>query len=142
VWDAARIAEAEALLAAASRAGVVGRFQLEAAIQSAHAARARTGRTDWAAIAALYDGLVRLAPTVGAFVARAAAIGGAHGADAGLAALGEVPGDAVMQYQPYWAVRASLLRRAGRDAASAYERAIALAGDPAVRAYLAGEAEG
>ena len=58
------IEEAERTLLVAARAGTPGRFQLEAAIQSAHAQRGRTGWTDWDAIALLYEGLVRIAPTV------------------------------------------------------------------------------
>ena len=42
------IEEAEALLLRASAMGVIGRYQLEAAVQSAHAARRLTGRSDWA----------------------------------------------------------------------------------------------
>ena len=78
---------AEQMLAAASRAGKPGRFQLEAAIQSAHVRRAVTGRTEWEAIALLYEGLIGCAPTIGAHVGRAAALAEAMGAEAGLAAL-------------------------------------------------------
>ena len=57
-WDAAMIDEAEALLSRANRGGVGGRYQLEAAVQSAHAARRESGKTDWAAILQLYDALL------------------------------------------------------------------------------------
>ena len=69
-----------------------GRFQLEAAIQSAHAQRAATGTTDWQAIALLYEGLVRMAPTIGALVGRAAAVAEARGAEAGLDAARRIAG--------------------------------------------------
>ena len=49
-WDAAMIAEAEAALRRASGFGVIGRFQLEAAVQSAHVERRLTGRANWAAV--------------------------------------------------------------------------------------------
>src|SRR5271166_5836427 len=55
-WDQAAIGEAEGLLGAAGALGAPGRFQLEAAVQSVHTARRLTGRTDWQAIAVLYDG--------------------------------------------------------------------------------------
>jgi RNA polymerase sigma-70 factor (ECF subfamily) len=44
----------------------------------------------------------------------------------------------VASYQPYWAVRAHLLQRRGRvqEARDAFERAIGLAKDPAVRRFL------
>src|SRR5206468_4187512 len=78
------IEEAEATLGVASRAGKPGRFQLEAAIQSAHARRAATGRTDWESIALLYEGLLRCAPTIGAQVGYAAALAEVRGAQEGL----------------------------------------------------------
>jgi RNA polymerase sigma-70 factor (ECF subfamily) len=81
-WSEALIEEVEAALAAAARAGQPGRFQLEAAIQSAHVHRAVTGRTDWEAIALLYEGLLRSAPTIGARVGQAAAIAEARGTPA------------------------------------------------------------
>jgi hypothetical protein len=56
------IAEAERLLASAASQQRAGRFQLEAAIQSAHVERARCAQVDWQAIARLYEGLVRTAP--------------------------------------------------------------------------------
>jgi RNA polymerase sigma-70 factor (ECF subfamily) len=137
-WSWPMIEEAEAILLDASRAGKPGRFQLEAAVQSAHAQHGITGRTDWEAIALLYDGLIRIAPTVGATVAHAAALAEAEGAERGLAALEALPPDATAGYQPFWALRAHLLRRVQRvdEAAVAYARAIELAEDPAVRAFL------
>ena len=139
-WSRAAIEEAEQLLARAAEAGAPGRFQLEAAIQSVHAQRATSGRhTDWDAIALLYEGLIRIAPTIGARVGQAAALGEAGGPGAGLHALDAIPLDAVVAYQPYWALRAHLLARTGRpdDARACYARAIGLSEEPAVRAFLA-----
>jgi len=138
-WSKAMIDEAEQLLNAAALAGNPGRFQLEAAIQSVHAQRARTGRVDWEAIALMYEGLVRLAPTVGALVGRAAAVAEAHGAAAGWFQLQEITSEAVKDYQPYWALAAHLLKRMERldEAAAAYSRAIGLCEDPATREFLA-----
>ena len=140
-WSRPMIDEAERILALASRAGSVGRYQLEAAIQSAHARRAADGRTDWEAIALLYEGLVRIAPTIGAVVARAAALAEARGAGAGLAALDAIAREAAT-YQPSWALRAHLLDRLGRaaEAREAYARAIGLSEDAAVREFLLDEA--
>jgi predicted RNA polymerase sigma factor len=137
-WSTPKIREAEAELAEAAPFGRIGRFQLEAAIQSVHVDRARTGRTDWAAIAVFYDQLVRLTPTVGARVAQAAAMAEASGPADGLARLEALDGPAVASYQPYWAVRAHLLRSLDRpsEAAAAYDRAIGLTEDPAVRRFL------
>src|SRR5229473_2280367 len=73
-WSRPLMEEGERVLARAARAHAPGRFQLEAAIQSAHAQRALAGTTDWEAIVLLYEGLLRCAPTIGARVAYAAAL--------------------------------------------------------------------
>ena len=135
-WSAPMIAEAERILSAAAQDKRFGRFQLEAAIQSVHAQRARTGRTNWEAIALLYEGLVRLAPTIGARVGQAAAVAEARDAAAGWALLQAIPAEAVTGYQPYWALAAHLLRRLGQPADATYERAIGLCEDPAMRDFL------
>lgn len=138
-WDAAMIAEAEALLVEAAARSKFGRFQTEAAIQSLHATSALAGRAPpAAALVALYDLLVIQAPSLGADVARAAAHGAAHGPRAGLALLDGIERARVISYQPFWAVRAHLLELAGDRAAAAadYDRAIGLSADPAVRAWL------
>jgi predicted RNA polymerase sigma factor len=137
-WSAPEMQEAEAELAEAARFGRVGRFQLEAAIQSVHVDRARTGRTDWAAIVMFYDQLVRVAPTLGARVAQAAAVAEASGPADGMALLDALGIPVVATYQPYWAVRAHLLGSLDRlaEAAAAYDRAIGLTEDPAVRRFL------
>lgn len=143
LWSGTLIAEAEQYLHNASKAGKMGRFQLEAAIQSVHAHRALTGRTEWEEIALLYEGLVRIAPTIGAWVGRAAAVAEARGADQGLASLRELPEESVKDYQPYWALTAHLFRRTRRieEARSAYSRAIGLSSDPAVREFLIRQSE-
>jgi RNA polymerase sigma-70 factor (ECF subfamily) len=139
LWSAPLIEEAEALLFRASRMGAVGRYQLEAAVQSAHGARRASGRTDWAAIEHLYDALAGIidSPVVG--INRAIAVAQARGPLAGLAALDALADDRrLAEYQPYWAARAGLLARSGEiDAAEqAYDRAIGLEADPAVRDFL------
>jgi predicted RNA polymerase sigma factor len=137
-WSLPLIEEAERHLAEASSRGRNGRFQLEAAIQSVHAERARSGRTEWSAIVLFYEQLIRLSPTLGTRTGYAAAVCEANGPDPGLAVLDGIDPDAVAAYQPYWAVRAHLLRRLGKtsEAAHAFDRAIGLAEDPAVRQFL------
>ena len=137
-WDNAAIDEAESRLAAAAKLGRPGRFQLEAAIQSAHAARRRAGATDWPAIAALYDALLALTGSPVVAVNRAVAISRAHGVVEGLAALDAVAADAgLAEFQAYWAARADLEARAGlAEARQSYARAIGLESDPAVRDFL------
>jgi RNA polymerase sigma-70 factor (ECF subfamily) len=138
-WDAALIDEAETILLRASVMGTIGRFQLEAAVQSAHAVRRRTGRADWPAILELYDGLLRFTGSPVVAINRAVAIGELHGPRAALVALDAVAGDErLAEYQPYWAACAGMLALAGeREAAdAAYLRAIGLEADPAVRRFL------
>lgn len=142
LWSTPMIEEADAHLRSAA-SGRLGPFQLEAAIQSVHAQRARTGRTDWEAIVVLYEALVHLAPTVGALVGRAAAVAEARGAVAAWPLLEASPAAAVQNYQPYWAVAAHLLARMNRptEASEAYSRAMGLCEDTAMRHFLRRKAE-
>jgi RNA polymerase sigma-70 factor, ECF subfamily len=139
LWNEGLIDEAEALLSRASGMGAFGRYQLEAAIQSAHVARRRTGATDWPAIERLYDGLCAITGSPVAAINRAIAVAQTRGAAAGLAALPMLgPGSRLTEYQPYWAARAELHTRMGDMAAAreAYDQAIGLEADPAVRRFL------
>src|SRR5215510_11290005 len=110
-WLTPLIEEAEGHLARASKQGRAGRFQLEAAIQSIHAERAHSGRTEWAAIVLFYQQLIRILPTLGTRTGYAAALAEEKGPSAGLAALDGIELASVSNYQPYWAVRAHLLDR-------------------------------
>ena len=137
-WSLPLIEEAEHHLAEASSRGRMGRFQLEAAIQSVHAERARSGRTEWTAITLFYEQLIRISPTLGTRTGYAAAVAEANGPEEGLAVLDRIDLNDVAAYQPYWAVRAHLLQRLGKtsEAADSLDRAIGLAEDPAVRQFL------
>ena len=147
-WDAALVTEGESYLRRSSSlagSGPPGRFRLEAAIQAVHCARPRTGTTDWAALLTLYRALVLVAPSLGAHVALAGVVGRVGGPAAGLSALEPLVGrPGVDLFQPYWATRAHLLAAAGRpeDAVVAYDTAIALTDDAAVRAYLLARRDG
>ena len=119
--------------------GSIGRYQLEAAVQSAHVIRRLTGRADWAAIVQLYDALAALTGSPVVALNRSIAVAEIDGAEAGLAALDALANEPrFADYQPYWAARAGLLERAGRsiDADEAYRRAIGLEADPVVRRFL------
>ena len=138
-WDQSAIEEAEGLLHAAGALGEPGRFQLEAAVQSVHAARRLTGTTDWKAIAVLYEALFALTASPVVAVNRAAAVAHAHGPAAGLKLLDEVEAKGGLAgFEPYWVARADLCAKLGEvDAArSAYGLAIGLQSDPAARAFL------
>jgi len=139
LWDAALIEEAEALLFRAGALGAPGRYQLEAAVQSAHAVRRISGRSDWLAIERIYVSLSALIDSPVVTINRARAVAGPRGPAAGLALLDSLALDAELgQYQSYWAARAALLTRIGRIGAAdqAYEMAIGLEPDPAVRRFL------
>jgi predicted RNA polymerase sigma factor len=137
-WSPPLIKEAERHLAEAFKYGRAGRFQLEAAIQSVHAERAHSGRIDWVAITHFYEQLIRISPTLGTQTGYAAAIAEANGPEAGLTVLDSIDSDAISSYQPYWAVRAHVLQQLGKalEARDAYDRAIGLAEDPAVKEFL------
>src|SRR5215467_2229702 len=137
-WLGNLMEEAERLLRTAAGFGQTGRYQLEAAIQSIHAARAQSGNIDWQEIALLYEGLVRFAPSIGASVGRAVALAQAGDPSAGLNALDALPQRSVVNYQPFWAARGHLLRLLNRnqEAREAFTRAASLTDDPALREYL------
>ena len=140
LWDTALIGRGERYLRRAQPLGRIGRFQLEAAIQSAHCDRARSGVTDWATLKTLHTALVRLSPTAGARVALAAVIGEVDGPAAGLGVLDALARDRpdTASFQPFWATRAHLLAEAGwvADARAGYARAVELSGDERLRAAL------
>lgn len=140
LWSRDLIVEAEGHLTAASRAGVFGRFQCEAAIQSVHVQRPIVGQTNHAALALLYGLLAARCPSVGVLVAQAAAMVAAGDAAAALAALRRLDASDVRTYQPYWVTLSAAHTALGdRPAADAARHiAIGLTEDPAVRLFLAG----
>jgi RNA polymerase sigma-70 factor, ECF subfamily len=138
-WTMPMVAEAERALRHAAGLSAPGPYQLEAAIQSAHTQRRLGAEVPPRALVALYDSLLAMRPGVGAQVSRCCAVARAEGPGAGLHALEALDVKAVAAYQPWWAARAHLLAEAGRtaDALAAYQRAIGLTAQPAVRAHLA-----
>jgi RNA polymerase sigma-70 factor (ECF subfamily) len=138
-WNAPMIDAADALLRHANAFNAIGRFQLEAALQSAHVYRCRTHRPNWDEIVQLYDALLAIAASPVVAVNRALALAERDGPQAALDALEPYADDPrLADYQPYWAARADLLARAGgtAEALGAYDLAIGLERDPAVRRFL------
>ena len=136
-WDHAMIERANRVLGNAGADPVAGPYVIEALIQGTHAWRSRTGTTDWPMIVRYYDALLHLAPTVGAQVSAAAAVLEAHGPQAALDRLDAIEHPRIVEYQPWWTVRAhALLRLDHADAADAVQRAAGLSSDPAVRSHL------
>jgi RNA polymerase sigma-70 factor (ECF subfamily) len=141
LWDESLIALAENLLHQANAAGPSGRYQIEAAIQSAHVARRLTGISNWPAVVALYDHLLALTGSPVVILNRAVARAEVDGPRAALADLTPLEADKrMLSYQPYWAAKGHLLAGAG-DTAPATEAltvAIGLTTDEAVKGYLLG----
>jgi predicted RNA polymerase sigma factor len=140
-WNQDLISRAHAHLRAAHAHGQLGRFQLEAAIQAVHCARAREGATDWPTLLTLHRVLHAVAPSLGSSVALAAVTAEVDGPAAGLAALDALlaeAGPSARRFQPAKATRAHLLDRLGRreEAVAAYESAISLTHDTPERQYL------
>ena len=138
LWDWQMILEAESLLRRTSTLGPVGRFQLEAALQSAHVYRCRTGNANWQEVAELYDALFALTESPVVAINRSLAMAETQGPGVALAAMPDSADARLTSYQPYWAARAELLAKTGahKDAWDAYEIAIGLERDPAVRSFL------
>jgi RNA polymerase sigma-70 factor (ECF subfamily) len=133
------IHEAESILHHAHTHRIIGRYQIEAAIQSAHIARRCNGQNNWSAIVELYDALEAISRSPVVAINRALAIAETEGPRAALDAMPRLADDARLnQYQPFWAARAELLSRIGacNKAREAYDIAIGLERDPAVRSFL------
>lgn len=138
-WDSQMIDRAESLLHRASAMERIGRYQLEAALQSAHVHRRRTGTDNRRAVKQFYDALFDLTGSPVVAVNRALAVAEIEGPEKALEMLsqhGTTP--QLTEYQPFWAVQAELLTRTGKaeEARKAYEVAIGLERDPAVRRFL------
>jgi RNA polymerase sigma-70 factor (ECF subfamily) len=128
-WDRAAIAEGLARVEQALRARRVGPYALQAAIAALHAEAATAEATDWRQIAALYEVLLRVAPSPVVALNHAVAVAMGDGPARGLALLDELAARGELRgYHLLPAARADLLRRLGRreEAAAQYRAALAL----------------
>jgi RNA polymerase sigma-70 factor, ECF subfamily len=134
LWDRAAIEDGRELVISALKAGPVGSYAVQAAINAVHADAAVAEDTDWPQIVTLYGILGRIAPSPMVRLNQAIAVGMADGPAAGLRLLEGIRLDSHLLP----AARADLLRRDGRaaESATAYDEAIALATNPTERAYL------
>ena len=138
-WDHSLIALAENLLRQANASGPSGRYQIEAAIQSAHVARRLTGTSNWRVVVALYDHLLALTGSPVVILNRAVARAETDGPRAALADLAPLEVDKRLEsYQPYWAAKGHLLLRIGDTgaAAEALTIALGLSTEESVKDYL------
>jgi len=139
LWDRGQIDEGLALVDQALRIGRIGPYQLQAAIAALHAAAPQPATTDWAQIAALYDELVRIAPTPVVRLNGAVAVGMSEGPGRGLSLIDELGASGALdRYHLFHAARADMLRRLGSRsaAADAYRRALALTANAIERTFL------
>ena len=136
-WDQETIREGITILDEALALHDPGPYQVQAAISALHAEAPTAEATDWAQIAALYDTLARMTPSMVVEVNRAVAVAMAYGAQAGLQMLLHLE-DQAANYYPFHAARADLLRRTNQreTAADAYKRAIELCNNGSERAHL------
>nr|WP_174551017.1 sigma-70 family RNA polymerase sigma factor [Actinomadura macra] len=134
-WDRELIEEGHALVRWCLRRDRPGIYQLQAAIQAVHTDAPTAEQTDWAQIVTLYDQLLTIAATPVVALNRAVALAEIHGPAAALVLVDDLDLDG---YHLFHATRADLLSRLGRDqeAATAYQRAAALAPTPAEREFL------
>jgi RNA polymerase sigma-70 factor, ECF subfamily len=142
LWNMPMAHEAEDTLRTAGGLKQPGRFQLEAAIQSVLVQSRLTGADRRLPVWTLHGLLAQTAPTIGNLVGLAAATAEVHGPEAGLLELTLLPEAVTGDYQPFWALKAQLLQQLATDkeaTATAFRRAIGLAEDAAVRAYLIGK---
>ena len=138
LWNAERIAEGRALIVEALRTPSPGTYSLQATIAALHAQAACVATTDWAQIVALYDLLLRIAPSPVIELNRAVAVAMRDTPEAGLALLESIQPDALERSHLLPAARADLLRRIGRceEAAASYQAALALAHNSRERRFL------
>ena len=138
LWDRELISEGHDLVRTCLRRNQPGPYQIQAAIAAVHADASTAVATDWSQIVSLYDQLSVLRSNPVVALNRSVAIAELHGPARGLAALAEIDPASLDNYQPYHAVRADLLARAGlhHEAVAAYDRAIELTTNPVERDFL------
>ncbi|MCW2142446.1 RNA polymerase, sigma subunit, ECF family [Actinoplanes cyaneus] len=137
-WDASLIAEGHRLVRERLASGVApGRYQILAAINAVHTSAREARDTDWSQIVALYDRLVRVDPSPIVALNRAVAVAELDGPEVALATVDRLE-PALAGYHAFHVARAEFLRRLGRgdESREAYDRAIALAANPAEAAHL------
>jgi len=134
-WDRRLIAEGQMIVRQCLRRNQPGPYQLQAAIQAVHSDAPNAEATDWRQILTLYDHLHALAPTPVIALNRAVALAEVEGPTRALAVLESLALDG---YYLFHAIRADLLRRAGRlgEAATAYSAAIDRTHNAAEREFL------
>ncbi|WP_410618237.1 RNA polymerase sigma factor [Amycolatopsis sp. cmx-8-4] len=119
--------------------GAYGPYSAQAAIAACHARARRADETDWARVAALYEGLGKLQPSPVVELNRGVAVAMAYGPEEGLAVVDAVAGEpALKDYHLLPSVRGDLLRKLGRleEAEQEFRRAAEMTENARERALL------
>jgi RNA polymerase sigma-70 factor (ECF subfamily) len=135
LWNRELIAEGQTIVRRCLAGNQPGPYQIQAAINAVHSDAPRASDTDWKQILQLYDQLLAMTPVPVVALNRAVAVAEIEGPEA---ALTLIDGLALDEYYLFHAIRADLLRRAGRssEAALAYAAAVARTGNARERAFL------
>ena len=138
LWDRRLILEGQALVRWCLARNQPGPYQIQAAINAVHSEAPTAAATDWGQVVQLYDQLLAIAPTPVVALNRAVAVAEIAGPEPALAIVESLRGPDVEGYYLFHAIRADLLKRAGRtaDAADAYEAAIARTANVRERDFL------
>ena len=138
-WDWKLITEGIAFVERALASRRFGPYTLQAAIAAIHAEALTASATDWAQIVALYDLLMRAAPSPIVDLNRAVAVAMRDGPAAGLALVDAILAQGELgDYHLLHATRADLCRRLGNtmEARASYKRALALTKQEPERRFL------
>jgi RNA polymerase sigma-70 factor, ECF subfamily len=138
-WNRNMIDEGKELIERSLRTARFGVYTIQAAISAVHADASSVSQTDWGQIVALYDVLMRSAPSPVIELNRAVAIAMRDSCESGLALINAIlERGELSQYHLAHAARADLCRRLGRteDARVAYNRSLALAQQEPERRFL------
>jgi len=140
LWDAALIAEGQAIMRGLLRRNQPGPYQVQAAIAAVHSDAATAPETDWRQVVALYDQLYAFMPTPVVALNRAVAVAEVAGPQAALALVDDLD---LPDYHLYHATRGDLLRRLGRfaEAAAAYRSAAGQTANAAEHDFLRGQVD-
>lgn len=138
-WDRKLITEGIAFVERALASRRFGPYTLQAAIAAIHAEAPSAAATDWAQIVALYDLLMRAAPSPIIELNRAVAVAMRDGPAAGLALVDAILAQGELgDYHLLHSARADFCRRLGNKTGAriSYERALALTKQEPERRFL------
>ncbi len=126
-WHRELIEEGDRILRQALEGRSIGPYQIQAAISAIHSHAEDWQSTDWPQIAQLYRRLYTLKPSAVIRLNEAVAISMIQGPESGLSILNDIESEGLLKsYQPFYAAKADMLRRAERfeEAIASYQIAL------------------